>query len=442
MKFHRMLAGHIGLTILSTALAATQTDLSVDEAVRMGLENSKAVKISDAKLGAAAAKADEAHAARLPSLKFEGGYRRLSDVPPFEIQPPGFPNPIEVSPTVLNTYNLRVGLQQPIFTGFKLESNAKAAEYLEEAARFDHRATEADLLVNIKAAYWTVYQTMEVQKSVDENVTRLTAHVKEVDNLMKAGMATRSDRLRIETQLSNARLTQIDASNDVALAMMNLNNVIGHPLDDQWTLTSKPEEPGDARQSESDAQSRAMSLRPDLQAMAFRVQASDQALSAVQGSWWPQVFLTGNYYYNRPNTRYLPTIDQFKDSWDIGIQLQFDIWNWNTTSYQSEQARAQVQQAELQLDQMRDNVTLEVKRALLTLRRSREKVKVARIGIDQADENVRTTNDRFKNGIATSADILDADVSLLQARTNLTGSLVESEMAKAQLERAIGAMRP
>jgi outer membrane protein len=88
--------------------------------------------------------------------------------------------------------------------------------------------------------------------------------------------------------------------------------------------------------------------------------------------------------------------------------------------------------------QMKDNVSLEVQRYDLAVRRAAEKIEVASVAVDQAEENARTTSDKFKSGLATSLDLLDADVALLQARTNYTGALVEYELARARLNRAIG----
>jgi outer membrane protein len=173
--------------------------------------------------------------------------------------------------------------------------------------------------------------------------------------------------------------------------------------------------------------------------MQSRIEALKAGVTAAQGSWWPQIFLTGNYYYSRPNSRILPTKDEFIHTWDLGVQLQFDVWNWFATKFQSDQAKAALRQNELMYGQMKDNVSLEVKRYDLAVSRAAEKIEVANLAIDQAEENARTTSDKFKNGLATSLDLLDADVALLQARTNYTGALVEYELARARLKRAIGA---
>jgi outer membrane protein len=437
--------GILVAVLLFTTLAKGQTitRLTLDEAIAIGKEHSRTLKASTAKAEGASARADEASAGLLPSIKLDGSYRRLSDVPPFAVQVPGLMKvPYVISPTYQNSYALHAGVQQPIFTGFKLASNTRAAELLAKAADLDRINDESDLVLAITVAYWTLHQTTETNRYVDENVTRLEMYEKDTHNLLKAGLATRNDLLKIQVQSSNAKLTQIDAANDRQVAMMNLNNLIGQPLEAEVEPVSLPQiDSADvlgpvARTAE--LQMRAWQFRPDLQAMQARIQASEATVRAAKGNWWPQIFFTGNYYYSRPNPRYMPTLDEWKDTWDFGVSIQLDVWNWGATSAQVEQARAGMMANQFIYEQMKENVSLEVTRYDLAKRRAKDKVNVAALAISQAEENARTTQDKYRSGLATSTDVLDASVALLQARTNYTGALVEFEVARARLVRASG----
>jgi outer membrane protein TolC len=179
-------------------------------------------------------------------------------------------------------------------------------------------------------------------------------------------------------------------------------------------------------------------LRPDLQAMQARVDASEAGVRAAMGNWWPQIFFTGNYYYSRPNPRYMPTLDMWRDTWDIGVSVQMDIWNWGLTSAQIQQANASLLANRFMYEQMKENASLEVTRYGLAKRRARDKVAVSALAISQAEENVRTIQDKYRAGLATSTEVLDASVALLQSRTNYSGALVEFEVARARLTRASG----
>jgi len=433
----------IAALLLST-LAEGQTinRLTLEEALAIGKARSRTLRASAARAEGAQARAEEANASLLPSFRADGSYRRLSDVPPFAVRVPGSPVPFVISPIVLNNYALHAGVQQPIFTGFKLGSNVRAAELLAKAASLDRINDESDLVLAITVAYWTLHQTRETHRFVDENVARLETYAKDTENLLKAGMATRNDLLKIQVQLSNAKLTQIDAVNDLQVAMMNLNNLIGQELQTEIEPTSRPRvdsvEAIEIVSSPVSREAMAWHLRPDLQAMQARVDASEAGVRAAKGNWWPQIFFTGNYYYSRPNPRYMPTLDMWRDTWDIGVSVQMDIWNWGLTSAQIQQANASLLANRFMYEQMKENASLEVTRYGLAKRRARDKVAVSALAISQAEENVRTIQDKYRAGLATSTEVLDASVALLQSRTNYSGALVEFEVARARLTRASG----
>ncbi len=93
-----------------------------------------------------------------------------------------------------------------------------------------------------------------------------------------------------------------------------------------------------------------------------------------------------NYLYGRPNQRYLPMRDEFKGTWEVGVVMQFDIWNWGTTAHQTAQASSQLHQHEYMLAQMEDNATLEVKRSRLGVERAINRIDVAQEAIAQSDQ--------------------------------------------------------
>jgi outer membrane protein TolC len=87
---------------------------------------------------------------------------------------------------------------------------------------------------------------------------------------------------------------------------------------------------------------------------------------------------------------------------------------------------------------MQDGITLEITQNFLNLNQAKERTAVAKQGVKQAEENHRVTNNRFKEGLAQNSDLLDAEVALLQARTNYTQAVVDFELAEARLQKAIG----
>ena len=433
------------LCAAASAWGQTPQLLSLDDAVAIGKRQSRALQIASARADGAAAKAGEAGAARWPSLRASAGYLRVSPGN-FSLNlqiPPSFGallGPSAFSPAVVeDNYSLRVALYQPVFTGFRLSSAASAAELSSQASALDRDLAADDLVLNVTTAYWTLYQTLEWKRMVGENVTRLESYVADTRRMLDNGLATRNDLLKMEVQLANARVQLIDAENETLLAEMNLNAALGQPVETRIQPSSTPEEVfrTDSLGEVSDG-GEALAVRKDYRAAGLLRDAARENVRAASGGYWPQIDLTAAYNYNRPYARYSPVSSEFLGGWEIGLQMSLDLWNWGRTASQREQAEAALRQSEQQLAQMKDNIALEINRAALGKRRATEKVSVARLAVSQAEEHLRMTNDRYRTGLASASDLLDAEVSLLQAKTSASGAAVEFAVAAARLVRAKG----
>ncbi|NUM82354.1 TolC family protein [bacterium] len=420
------------LLFFSIALSAQdKRKLTVDEAIAIGIENSKSLHSSSQKVESAIAKTKEINGQRLPSLKLTAAYTRLSEVPAVVF------NGIAFAPSIFNNYTIKTTVQQPLFTGFKLDNTYKATKLSEDASQLDYSKDKIDLTFNIRQAYWNLFKANEVKKVVDENVEQVRAHLKDAQNLYAQGLLTNNDVLKIQVQLSNTLLQQIDAKNGVQLAMIGLNNQLSLPLDTQIELNTSVDHQLKKLEEKNTLVQKGMT-RQDVQAMELRVKAAEAGVKAVKGSWYPQIYAVGNFYYNRPNSRYFPTEDKFKDSWDVGINVTLDIWNWNSTSHQATQARSQVAQTKDALGLLKDGIGLEVTQNYLSVIQAKEKIAVSEESVKQAEESFRITSEKFKNGVALTSDVIDAEVSVLQAKTNYTQALVDYELALARLQKSIG----
>lgn len=433
--------------------ARQKLTLTIDQAVQIGLDNSKSLRTSKFRVDAADAKASEANTYGLPSLKFSGGYTKLSLVDPTVLPFPAygmvnnniapgyvqfFPVEYQLGANLVDSYSLKATVTQPLFTGGKISGAANAAEYIADATKEDYKKDKAETIYNVKAAYWNYYRAIEFKKFIDENVNQIETHAKDAENLMKQGMLTSNDYMKVQVQLSDARVRQIDASNAVKLSMYALNNTLGLPLPTEIALASSIQIADRIWSAVDTLIDRAYEHRPDVLSLNSRVSAAESGLTSARGGWWPQIYLIGNYNYLRPNPRIFPTKDQFDKTWDVTLSVSFDIWNWWQTGYQANQAEAQLAQAKEGLSMMKDGVTLEVTQNYLGVNQAKERTAVSEQGVKQAEENYRITDEKYKIGLAPNSELLDAEVLLLQAKLNLTQSYVDYELSMARLSKAVG----
>jgi outer membrane protein len=434
--------------ILPLAALAQRRPLALDEAVAAGLEASPALHASRMKAESSSARALELAAGRLPSLKLGAGYSRLSEVPPFAVTLPISPTPIVVSQSYFNNWNLRLSVQQPLFTGFRLEAGTESARMLEKSAGLDIEKDRSEFVFAVKSAYWGLARARELEAAVGETVRQVQEHLKDVRAFFDQGLLTRNEVLRTELQLSNAELMAIDARDAVEIARTSLVSLIGLPVGTDVELTTSAESrtsraPDAVAPDEDTAAAKslletALTGRPELRSAEFRIKAFEAGLKAAKSGLYPQVSLAGNYYYLRPNPRILPALDKFKGTWDVGIAVSFDLWNWGQTKSQAEQAKAQLAQARDARKLLEDQAVLDVIQSRLSLARAREKIGVAAAAVGQAEENLRMVRERFRQGVALNADVLDAEVFLLQAKTARAQAAIDIVLAQARLEKALG----
>ncbi len=423
------------IIIPAFVLAQNTYQLTLEKAIELGLNNSKNLKISESKIISAKAKTNEANAQLFPTLRLISGYTRLSEVEPFKINFQG--REFEVSPTILNNYQIRFGLQYPFFTGFRLENNYKMMELNEKASQEDYQAERTKVIYDIKSLYWSIKNLELSLQSLKENIRQVQAHLQDIENFFKNGLVTENDVLKVKVQLSNLELTKIDLENAIQLNKINLCILLGLPTLTNLELVSQPEFKETEYSDLNKLLETAYKQRPELVALSLRKEASEKAISIAKSGWLPQISFSANYQYNRPNQRLMPAQDKFYGTWDIGLTISYDIWNWMTTKYQTQQAEESFRQADLSYQQLKDAINLEVTQNYFTFQKAKEKINVAKQNLQQAEENYRVTNEKFKNGLVSSSELLDAEVSLLNSKINYNNSILEYEISKAKLEKSI-----
>ena len=427
------------LTLISAAgLFAQSTKLTLSESLEIGMKNSKELKISHSKLVSSSAQVTSANSQLLPQLGFSAGYMRLSDIPPFEVSLPILPKPIQISPVILDNYSLKLSLQQPLFTGFRLTSLKNMAQLNYKATELDFNSDKNDEALKIQSAFWNYYKAQQNDKVLEENLQQIKQHLDDTKNFAANGLATQNDVLKIEVQYSSTQLQKIEADNMLDIARMTFNQAIGLPLDSQTDIEAGDLSTTKINYNLKDLFNEARRSRNELKSLQYRVEASAKNVTASQSTWFPSLYLISDYYYSKPNQRYLPAVDEFKNTWDVGVQLSWSLWNWGYTSSQTTIAEQNKIQAETSLSQLKDAVEIEVYQNYLTFKRSYDKVNVSKLGVEQAEENYRMIKDKYNSQVASSTDLIDAETALLAAKTNYVNSLVDYEIAKVRLDKSVG----
>jgi outer membrane protein TolC len=434
----------IGLLCLLGMLAAPLAgrELTLDECIRLALANNPGMRIAHEGVKQTDARAREVVAGALPDFRLYAGYTRLSEVEPFTITLPTRPPVTEtVSASIPNSYTGRLSIQQPLFTGLRLISGVHAAAVVARAARIDSARQRAALVLDVTGAYWNLFKAREAVRVVEKNLEMVSAHLADIRAAADTGMVIRNDLLKAEVQKSNVELLLIDARNAVQIAGTALANVTGLEFGTEVVPATLPDsslaDPG-AGAGMEELVKVATAKRPEVKAQELRASAARDGIAAARAAWFPQIALTGNYYYSRPNPRIFPARDEFKSTWDVGVGANFAVWNWAAAGHQTAQAEAQHAQAQALLVQLKNAVALEVVQDELAWQRARERVRVTGQAMAQATENLQVALAGFKAGTIISSELLDAENGLLQAQLNQSQVRADLMLAQARLAKTLG----
>jgi outer membrane protein len=433
------------LLALNAERAGSQTTpvpMTLAECLATAYERNAGLRAARAGLVAAEAKADESFTSLLPQLKFSGRVAQLSEVDPFSITLPGIGTQT-IFPSIPHSYAARLTLQQPLFNGFRLRNQWNVARLNAAATHEDLARQEVGLAVDVTTAYWNLHRAMEVEKVVAQTVEQVSEHLRDVRNFYAQGLATQNDVYKVEVQLADVKVKMIEARSGHRLAAMALNNLLGAPLETPVVPADEPDANKEtiAHEELTTLLARARANRPELKGMAHRLAVGEHGVDLARGGWYPTVALVAGYDYARPNPRVIPPRDRWEGTWDVGVTLQWNVWDWFNTAHQTTQAEATLRETEATFAQLESAVALQVAHYHAKVFEAREKQDVVRKGVEQAQEGFRIAREQFKQGLTTNTDLLDAELALMQARLSQTQAQIEYQIAVANLKQAVGAPR-
>lgn len=421
--------------VLSVIQFAQTKELTLDESLRIGLQNSRQIKISESVLRSSDEKITEYSSQMLPKLSLSAGYTYMNLNDPTEI---GFgPLPMTVK-NPFTLYGMQLSIQQPIFTGFQLSSLKSSAENIYEAMSSDHQKNINNKAFEIYSAYWNLFKTQKQVELIEERMTSLDEDLRRTKDFVDNGLATMNDYLRIELQVSNTRLQLIDAKNAREISRAAFNQSIGFPLNDSTKIDSdlvfhQPDYP-----EYEELIMEAENNRQELKSMEFKILAGEDKISAANSNWWPKLYASGNFLLYNVNAETFSMENEKLQAWFAGLSLSWDLWNWGNTSSKSAQAEEEVLQNRESLELLKEQIEIEVYNTYLALNSNAEKIKVSQLAVLSAEENFRIVNEKYEHQLATANDLIDAEVALLNSRSMLTISQADFELVKVRLNLAIG----
>lgn len=416
---------------------ASVVRLTLPDAIARGLEASHRLAELGAREDAARAVQDQRKAAEMPQLALQAGYTRTNHVQEF-----GVPNPAGglrvIYPDIPDNYRSRLDFQWPIYTAGRTASLVKAAGAEANAVAQDREAARADLKLEITRAYWSVITARASVDVVHEALNRIGAHLNDIRNQLSVGLIPPSDVLSIEAQQARQQMLEIEAQNVIDTTSADFRRLVGLPSDTPFALADVMQPPPAPPKEVSALVDTARSTRPERRALEIRIDGASERETAAAAGRKPMLMSVAGFDLARPNPRIFPRQAVWKPSWDLGINVNWPVFDGGRVRAEVAEANANRRAIEERLKDFDATVDVEVRQRLADLRSAEASIAAAEVGVKSAAEARRVLAERFSAGVATNTDVLDAQVALLQAELDRTRALANAQLAAARLDRALG----
>lgn len=406
--------------------------LTLDEAVSLGIQNSKNLKIDRAKIEEATANYLEAKNNRLPSLKASASALALANANvDLKILPPSQNG--GNGPKANSAFLGQISASMPLYAGGKIKYGIQSAEYLVEASKLSAENDKVAIAFNVSQAYNNLFKANQAIKVLEENLTASQKRDESFQKLENNGIIARNDRLKANLQTSNIELQLLEAHNNFNIATVNMDLLLGLPETTEIEIDQNYISELTENQPVSYYMNQAISNRKDLQALAYQRKAAELVTKAAKAENLPTIALTGGYIAAE-----VPKILTVTNAANIGLGIQYNLDNlWKKNSALLK-AQSREKQLEATNDLLNDQIKLDINRDYQNSEYAKKKIAVYEKAAAQANENYRVTKNKYENGLATITELLDADAAQVSANVNVINAKADAALAYRKLLQTVG----
>ena len=428
LQYFVFIIGIIFLFSPASKAGETQEVFSLEKTIQTAISKNIGLLKAKEKINAATAVKNASRANFFPTFnatyQYKHNYEEIS-------------NPLLGITTPENDYVFAASVTQPLFAGFSILNSYKLAGLGLDAADLNEKIVRLDIIYQASKAYFSVLKAIKIQSVLEDTVTLLLSHENVAKSFYEVGMTPLNDLLKSQVELANSRQDLTIARNNLEIAKADFNNILRRHINASVDL----EDILDYIQLANDLPyylDLAEKNRLEIKLADIDIEMAEKEAALAKKDYYPTVTLAG--------TRYQRGTDWDVDggsgisdpnSWNISAVASWNFWEWGKTCYGEKEKKSQLQQAKLNKDEIIDKIRLEVKQFFLKTKEAESNIITVQKAIEQAKENLRISQERYKEQISTSTDVLDAQTLLSRTMTNYFNALYDFKISKASLSRAL-----
>ena len=412
--------------------------LTLNDALSTALEKNFGYRIAEGNWDIAKAEKTSAAGALLPFVSVGLSYGWTKRGPSSSFTQGLIVVPVSNQTTTTANYSLGLDVRQNLFDGGAAFSGYKAAAASEAASRENFRGARQKLIFDVRSSYFSALKAKRLLEVQEDVVKRGEEQLKIAQARYDLGSASLSDVLKARVSFANDQLTLISAENSYQVSLANLNSIIGENVNDSIELADTLVPPAELNLGFEEAMSKAEKNHPDLLAAQENMKAADWGVQAGRAGLYPSLSLNAGYGWNNRDFSRVTSLFDRDYQWRFGFSIGYNIFD-RFSAYQSiKSSQARHSNARETYLQSKSRVALEVKQAFLDMAQAKQKLEVTNQQSESAEEDLNIVQEKYNLGAATILELLDAQVSYKQAKSDQVQALFDYNLAAARLKKSIG----
>lgn len=447
------------LLLLFGKMVSAQQTLSLQECRDLAVKNNKELRIAEEKIRMADYEKKAALTKYFPQISANGAYMwnqknlnlldmgqlssslasslgGLAQLPVVQ-QTVGAINDLQHL-DIQNVWVGNVALVQPVFMGGKIVTYNQITAYAKELAMSMNDQKLQDLLYKTDETYWQVVSLVNKKKLADAYVELLRKTDEDMAALIAEGVATQADGLSVKVKLNEAEMAQTKVNNGLALSRMLLAQLCGLPLTDTLTLADEQLDnfPVEERTTSVDV-NQAFMNRNELKSLDLAAKIYKKKERIVLADLLPTVAFSANYFVTNPNL-FNGYKNDFAGMFNLGVIVRVPITAWWEGSYKRNAARAETRIRQLEWEDAREKIELQVNQSVYKVNEASKKLAASNRNMENAEENLRSANLGFEEGVIPALNLMAAQTAWFSARSTLIDAQIDMKLTQVYLNKALG----
>jgi len=413
-------------------------NLSLKQSIQTALKNNPMILQAEAEVSAAEGILGQARGSFFPQLSVEGGVGRTYSKPTtVQTNLPGMPPTITLGTDEQADINTgSITFVQPLFNGGKMLSVFGTADKGLQIKREELKKKKQEVSFETIKTFYGILKAEKIVLLNHESVEMAQRHLNKLKLLFKTGGATRTSLLREKLELTNTQIRLNKAIQGLEILKNQFNALLGNDLSAPVGISEKDFiETAMAPYSYQDLLAAAYKFRPEWKQYLLSQRIAEEGVRAAYSNFWPSLSLVGNY--NASLTKY-STYQNDAASWRGLLFGSWKLFDGMANINRVKESKAKLASFNAAKINIKNAIALETRNAQFTLTNTKDNIEASAAALEIANENFRLTSKSFDLGGSSSLDLIDAQVSLTSAGISHVEAQYELQIARANINKAVG----